>query len=206
MPRRAVLPDYLEPGLDVIFVGTAVGVRSAAVGGYYAGRGNQFWELLYRSGLTPVRLGPDRSADLLAGGLGLTDLAKRRASRRDAELLREDFDVASFIAKVDRLSPRWVAFNGKNAAEIVSRCLGEGRHVALGRQPWTIASSRVFVLPSTSGANSNPVALEGKASKLEWFRTFRRTMRRARAQRHADPPPVTRAGNATPARGRHAIR
>jgi TDG/mug DNA glycosylase family protein len=120
----------------------------------------------------------DRSADLLAGGLGLTDLAKRRASSRDAELLREDFDVASFIAKVERLSPRWVAFNGKKAAEIVSRYLGEGRYVALGGQSWTIATSRVFVLPSTSGANSNPAALEGKASKLDWFRALRRSIRR----------------------------
>ncbi len=89
MPRLAVLPDYLKPGLDAVFVGTAVGIRSAAVGGYYAGRGNQFWELLYRSGLTPVRLSPDGSGDILAYGLDLTDLAKRRASSRDAELLRE---------------------------------------------------------------------------------------------------------------------
>lgn len=206
MPRSTVLPDYLESGLDAVFVGTAVGIRSAAVGGYYAGRGNQFWDLLYRSGLTPARLGPDGSGDILAYGLGLTDLAKRRASSRDAELLREDFDVSAFIAKVERFSPRWVAFNGKTAAEVVSRYLGEGRHVALGRQPWTIATSRVFVLPSTSGANSNPAALEGKASKLDWYRAFRRTMRRAQARPQSDPLPVARAENATPARGRLATR
>jgi TDG/mug DNA glycosylase family protein len=181
MPRSTILPDYVEPGLDAIFVGTAVGIRSAAIGGYYAGRSNQFWELLYRSGLTPVRLCPERSGDLLGYGLGLTDLAKRRASSRDSELLREDFDVAAFMVKVERLSPRWVAFSGKTAAEVVSRYLGEGRHVALGRQTWTVATSRVFVLPSTSGANSNPVSLEGRASKLDWFRAFRRTMRGAQA-------------------------
>jgi TDG/mug DNA glycosylase family protein len=201
-----VLPDYLKPDLDAVFVGTAVGIRSAAVGGYYAGRGNQFWELLYQSGLTPVRLSPDCSGHILAYGLDLTDLAKRRASSRDSELLREDFDVAAFIAKVERLSPRWVAFNGKTPAEVVSRYLGEGRHVALGRQPWTVATSRVFVLPSTSGANSNPASLEGKASKLDWFRAFRRTMRPAQTQRSFDPAAVARTEKATPARGRRATR
>jgi TDG/mug DNA glycosylase family protein len=201
-----VLPDHLKPDLDAVFVGTAVGIRSAAVGGYYAGRGNQFWELLYRSGLTPVRLSPDGSGHILAYRLGLTDLAKRRASSSDSELLREDFDVAAFIAKVERLTPRWVAFNGKTAAEVVSRYLGEGRHVLLGRQPWTVATTRVFVLPSSSGANSNPASLEGRASKLDWFRAFRRTMRRAQTQRWSDPAPVARAEKATPARGRRATR
>jgi len=42
----AVLPDYLAPGLKVVFCGTAVGEQSAARGHYFAGRGNDFWRLL----------------------------------------------------------------------------------------------------------------------------------------------------------------
>jgi TDG/mug DNA glycosylase family protein len=37
-----VLPDVLEPGLRVVFCGTAVGAMSTQVGAYYAGCGNQF--------------------------------------------------------------------------------------------------------------------------------------------------------------------
>ena len=42
-----VLPDVLEPGLTVVFCGTAVGATSAQVRAYYAGRGNRFWEVLF---------------------------------------------------------------------------------------------------------------------------------------------------------------
>ena len=55
-----MLPDYLSPGLKVVFVGTAAGERSAARGHYYAGRGNKFWELLWEAGLTDDA-GPSRT-------------------------------------------------------------------------------------------------------------------------------------------------
>lgn len=45
-----VLDDVLAPNLRVVFCGTAVGVRSAARGHYYAGPGNDFWRLLHGSG------------------------------------------------------------------------------------------------------------------------------------------------------------
>jgi TDG/mug DNA glycosylase family protein len=38
------LPDYLALDLRVVFCGTAVSARSAEVGGYYAGPGNEFEE------------------------------------------------------------------------------------------------------------------------------------------------------------------
>ena len=41
------MPDYLAPGLDVLFVGINPGRRSAATGHHYAGPGNHFWPLLY---------------------------------------------------------------------------------------------------------------------------------------------------------------
>ena len=50
-----VLPDVLAPDLRVVFVGTAAGARSAAVGHYYAGPGNRFWHTLHEIGLTPRR-------------------------------------------------------------------------------------------------------------------------------------------------------
>ena len=75
----SVLPDVLKPGLRVVFCGTAVGSKSARAGAYYAGRGNQFWSVLYRVGLTPRQLEPQEFRLLLQYGIGLTDLAKRRS-------------------------------------------------------------------------------------------------------------------------------
>jgi TDG/mug DNA glycosylase family protein len=171
-----VLPDYLAPGLRAIFVGTAAGHASAARGHYYAGPGNEFWSLLADAGLTAEYLGPDRDAEILGFGLGLTDLAKLRAASRDAELARSDFHVPALIAKMEQLAPRWVAFHGKTSAVEVSRALGHGRHVALGRQAWSIGQSRLFVLPSASGANRSTEHLEGKPSRLAWFTEFRREL------------------------------
>ena len=56
--RRAtqVLPDYLRPGLDVVFVGINPGLSSAAAGHHYAGRTNHFWPLLYEAGFVPEPL------------------------------------------------------------------------------------------------------------------------------------------------------
>ena len=44
------LPDVLRDNLDVVFVGTAAGRRSAELGVYYAHSGNYFWRTLWQSG------------------------------------------------------------------------------------------------------------------------------------------------------------
>jgi TDG/mug DNA glycosylase family protein len=175
-----VLPDHLAPGLTAIFVGTAAGEASARRGHYYAGPGNEFWQLLADAGLTPEFLGPERDAEVLAHGLGLTDVAKHR-SGNDAVLAARDFDVDALVAKVARHRPVWVAFTSKGAAQVVSRALGRGRFVSVGRQAWTIGASRVFVLPSPSGSNRSPAVLEGKASRLDWYREFREVMQATRS-------------------------
>ena len=47
------LPDYLRKGMKLILVGANPGDRSARVGHYYAGRSNQFWSIMYESGVLP---------------------------------------------------------------------------------------------------------------------------------------------------------
>jgi TDG/mug DNA glycosylase family protein len=63
-----VLPDLLQPGLRVVFCGTAVGRQSAAVGAYYAHPNNRFWRILYQTGLTPLLLEPHQFRDLPSYG------------------------------------------------------------------------------------------------------------------------------------------
>lgn len=141
-----VLPDVIAQDLKVIFCGTAVGPTSARLGVYYARRGNQFWDVLFRIGLTPTRLQPEEFRYLLKYGVGLTDLAKKR-SGTDDEIATTEFDLAGLRLKVKSFGPKALAFNGKKAAQAFY-----DRPVDYGRQPEPIRMTAMFVLPSTSGA------------------------------------------------------
>ena len=148
MPRRTerhVLPDLLQPGLALVFCGTAAGKRSAAEQAYYAHPGNLFWRALHTSGLTPRLLAPAEFPLLPQFGIGLTDLAKRH-SGNDAELPPDAFDAPALFARIERHAPRLLAFTSKNAARAAL-----GRAVDYGLQGEAIGGTRVFVLPSPSG-------------------------------------------------------
>lgn len=140
-----ILPDVLQPGLRLVFCGTAAGRRSAADGAYYAHPGNFFWRTLYAVGLTPRLYAPAEFMQLPALGIGLTDLAKRH-SGNDDQLPADAFDVTALHDKMARFTPRVIAFTSKNAAQAA---LGHAVHYGLQEQP--LASSDVFVLPSPSG-------------------------------------------------------
>ncbi|MDQ3571533.1 MAG: mismatch-specific DNA-glycosylase [Actinomycetota bacterium] len=143
-----LVEDVLAPGLRVVFCGTALGNRSAQVKAYYAGPGNKFWRTLHDTGLTPVRVEPQEYPRLLDHGIGLTDICKTR-SGSDQEVGRDAFDVPRLIEQLECYSPRWIAFNGKNAGRA-----GLERPVEYGVQPERIGDTSCFVLPSTSGAAS----------------------------------------------------
>lgn len=167
-----MLPDYLAPNLRAVFVGTAAGERSAMVKHYYAGRGNKFWELLWEAGLTGDRiLNPDRDSRILEYGVGLTDVAKGVAASTDSKLSKTDFDVPGFVHKIEEFQPGCVAFNGKTAAGVVAKYLGESKPDH-GLAAFRIASSDVWVLPSSSGSNNDPSRFLPKSSKAEWWREF----------------------------------
>jgi double-stranded uracil-DNA glycosylase len=162
------LPDYLAPGLDIIFVGINPGEQSARAGHYYANPRNPFWLLLHRAGLTPRQLRPDEDHLLLTFGCGLTDIVKR-PSRGLADLASAEFRRGRPVLeeKLLRYQPRIVCFNSKTG---FVNFFGAGIFRRFGRQDVTIGASRVFVLPSTSPANAGtPVA-----AKLRYFRALRR--------------------------------
>jgi TDG/mug DNA glycosylase family protein len=142
------LPDVLSQDLQVVFCGTAAGRRSAEVGAYYAGRGNKFWRTLYQIGLTPRLLEPAEFPLLSQYGIGLTDIAKTY-SGADKGLRIAHFDREGLRHKIEHFAPRAFAFNGKKAAREFY-----GREVAYGQQAQPIATTTIFVLPSTSGAAS----------------------------------------------------
>ncbi|MBU2009132.1 MAG: mismatch-specific DNA-glycosylase [Chloroflexi bacterium] len=141
-----VLEDVLEPGLRVVFCGVAAGPRSACEGAYYAEPRNQFWDILHKIGLTPRRLKPHEFRALLGFGVGLTDLVKDKAgSDRSIRVSQSNIDVLR--RKIDAVTPKALAFNGKRAAEAFFR------HPAqYGKQPESVGLTAMWVLPSTSPA------------------------------------------------------
>jgi double-stranded uracil-DNA glycosylase len=140
-----LVPDLLEPGLTLVFCGTAPSVVSARANAYYANPGNQFWPTLHRVGLTPTLFKPSEYPNLLALGIGLTDLCKT-ISGNDDELPGHALDAGALKRKILRHRPRRLAFTSKNAARWYF-----GRSVEYGLQQERIGDTECFVLCSTSG-------------------------------------------------------
>lgn len=160
-----VLPDVLAPGLSVVFAAPAVGECAADRGHYYAGPNNAFWRLLHESGLSPRLLEPVEDTTLPTYGVGLADVVK---DSHDVTEGGPAFAVDSFVTRIERWSPQWVAFNGKMVGQAVARALGH-REPTLGSVEWTIGGAEVFVLPSSSGANRRR-DYDGRATRLDWWR------------------------------------
>ncbi|CAN0452245.1 unnamed protein product [Discosporangium mesarthrocarpum] len=147
----AILPDVLEPGLTTVFCGSAASSASARLNAYYAGPGNRFWQALFEAGLTPALLAPEEFRQLPEFGIGVTDLAKHE-SGMDIVLSSQAYDADGLLEKIESFRPRHLGFTGKRPAGIF---LLEALGVTLkdyGEQPVTIGATRIFVLPSPSGA------------------------------------------------------
>jgi double-stranded uracil-DNA glycosylase len=155
------LPDYLRPGMKMIIVGHNPGDRSARVGHYYAGRGNEFWPLLYESGVLPELLEHRDDKRMIEFGIGMTDLVKR-PTRGIEELHREEYAEGRILLsqKLEQFAPQIIAFNGKTTFENFAQ-----RPCKLGLQKDRLYGAQVFVLPSTSAQNAI-----GYGTKLRFFR------------------------------------
>jgi len=162
----SILPDTLGADLKVVFCGTVVGNESAVRGHYYSKSGNSFWELLHQAGFTPRQLRPDEDGTLPGFGIGVTDLVKEVAQSHDRGL---DFANASSVAgHIEQFAPTWIPFNSKTAGAEAAKALGRGKP-RLGIAPWRIGHTRVFVLPSSSGANRGAKGLDGRAARIDWW-------------------------------------
>ncbi|KQX57408.1 MULTISPECIES: G/U mismatch-specific DNA glycosylase [unclassified Streptomyces] len=139
-------------GLSVLFCGINPGLMTAATGHHFARPGNRFWPVLHLSGFTPRQLRPDEQEELLAYGLGITNVVARATARAD-ELTREEFREGGRIlsAKVERLAPRWLAVVGVTAY----RTAFDEPKAVIGPQRRTIGTTRVWALPNPSGLNAH---------------------------------------------------
>jgi TDG/mug DNA glycosylase family protein len=143
-------PDILATGLQVIFCGINPATTAEADGHNFSNRSNRFWEVLYRSGFTDVRLRPEDERSLLTYGCGITAVVTR-ATPRASDVSADEFlsSRAAFEAKVHRYEPRALAFLGKRA---IAAMLATP-HIAFGRQSFDFAGTTTWVLPNPSGLN-----------------------------------------------------
>lgn len=147
-----IIPDLLQPGLRLVFCGSALGTASAMAKAYYAKPGNKFWPTLHAVGLTPHRFAPSDYPALLDLGIGLTDLNKTQSGNDDV-LAPEHDDVAGLAARIEQYRPAILAFTAKRPAQVFLRAsFGLQGPPAYGLQPQRIGRTRLFVLPSTSGS------------------------------------------------------
>jgi len=146
------IPDLIAPGLDVLFCGINPGLYSAAIGRHFGRPGNRFWPALHRGGFTPRLFQPADQDQLLALGLGITNVVDRGSARAD-ELTAAELRAGgvALAAKVVRYAPRWLAVLGVTAY----RDAFDERKASTGRQDRTIGPTRVWVLPNPSGLNAS---------------------------------------------------
>ena len=172
MEELVTLPDYLEMGLDIVFVGLNPSLPSVAVGHYFANPRNRFWPAMNLSGLVDRELSPEQDGSLLADGIGFTDVVKRPTAMGSG-LKAADFRQWSPVLKEKLLKyqPRIACFHGVTAYNAYLRYTEEVRENAeLGLQVRTIADTRVFVTPNPSPANAT-YSLDDLAG---WYRRLKR--------------------------------
>jgi double-stranded uracil-DNA glycosylase len=150
--RKAPLGPLVAPDLTLLFVGINPSLRSQEVGHHFARPGNRFWPALHAAGITPRRLRPEEDGELLALGIGVTNIASRgtrAASELSDDELREG--ARELDALVAATAPRLVAVVGITAYRIA---FGRGS-ARFGLQEETIGGRPVWVLPNPSGLNAH---------------------------------------------------
>ena len=158
------LPDYINPGVKVLFVGINPGLRSATVGHHFAGYSNRLWKLLRESHLVPEPLTYQDDWRLPQWGIGLTNIVSRPTSGSN-ELTPKDYQKgrARLATKIREYRISVVALLGVTLFPMLfppnpsqrSRSRQKPAKPQLGLQAQTFAGAKVFLLPNPSGRNAH---------------------------------------------------
>jgi double-stranded uracil-DNA glycosylase len=160
------LPDYLRPGLDLVFIGINPGLYSVQREHYFARSTSRFWPAFSASKLSErVRrtlhtntLRPEHDAQLLCLGIGFTDVVKR-PSANAADLSPSDFEkgVPRLLEKLQRYAPRVACFHGLTAYRPFLKLALRSTDASpvLGPQPGVVSATRLYVVPNPSPANAH---------------------------------------------------
>ncbi|WP_216892287.1 G/U mismatch-specific DNA glycosylase [Nocardia alni] len=146
------IPDLLAPDLRVLFCGINPGLWSGATGHHFARPGNRFWPTLFRSGFTPRLFRPDEQRELLALGLGITNVAARTTAKAEELTSQELREGGRMLTdRVRQYRPHVLAVLGLGAYRTA---FGRPR-TTVGRQSETLGTTAIWVLPNPSGLNAH---------------------------------------------------
>jgi len=160
------LPDYLDYGLDLVFIGINPGLYSVSRGHYFARTNSRFWPAFSASKLSrDIRhslgictLKPEHDHVLPTFGVGLTDVIKR-PSANAAELSPEEFQEWSplLLEKLQMYRPLVACFHGLSGFRPFLKygLMCPDRKPALGPQPERVGTVRLYVVPNPSPANAH---------------------------------------------------
>jgi TDG/mug DNA glycosylase family protein len=157
------LPDLVQPGLRLLWVGISPGLWSVAVQAHFAHPANRFWPALHSARIIdhPIRVSTgmsDQDRRYFTGlGMGIASLAPR-ATEPDAVTpadLRAGWKRLADLVKLHE--PQVVAICG-----ITGYQLARGRRgaIAPGRQQERLEGAAVWTVPNPSVANPHVSILE----------------------------------------------
>lgn len=151
------IPDHLDYGLTIVFIGFNPSLRSGEVGHHYANPRNNFWRILERSGLTPRLYTASEDGELLKLGYGFTNIVAR-PTRGVEDITREEYNEGRDLLrqKLERYRPRIACFVGKGVYTEFSRRKQAGWGFQEGTEP-VVDGVREFVAPSSSGLVRMPM-------------------------------------------------
>jgi TDG/mug DNA glycosylase family protein len=180
----ATVDDLLPDDLALLFVGINPGLWTAAVNAHFARPGNRFWPALHRAGITgrlvdaSAGLPETDRADLLAAGVGITNLVPVATARADELSAAQLLDGgARLLGLVQDRAPRVVAMLGVTAYR---QAFGRRRTV-IGPQEDDLGGTELWVLGNPSGLNAH----ETVDSLAQWYR---RAAQAAGVPLHEVPP------------------
>lgn len=158
------LPDHIDYGLKILFVGINPSVRSAQLGHHYAGYSNRFWKLLNEAKFVDVPLTYHDDWRLPEWGYGLTNIIDQPTAGIQ-DLTAQDYlkGRTRLLDKAQHYQPRIIALLGITMKNIL---LSRDLKTSLDRKKSQISSpiglqhqdfggSLVFVLPNPSGRNAH---------------------------------------------------
>ena len=164
------LPDYISPGVEILFVGINPGLRSAQTGHHFAGYSNRFWKLLFQSTLISEPLTYQEDWRLPEWKLGITNIISRPSAGIDAlSPIEYRRGRAGLERKLARFQPRLVALLGVTILRIL---FPNEHHAELGLTRVHLAATPIFLLPNPSGRNAH----YSYAHMLAAFRSLRATI------------------------------
>ncbi|MEY8744029.1 mismatch-specific DNA-glycosylase [Bacillales bacterium AN1005] len=144
-----MIPDHVEPGLSILFIGFNPSITSGETGHHYAYKGNRFWRILERSGLTPRLYQTEEDGELLKLGYGFTNIVARPTKGME-DITREEYAEGREILKqkLEQYRPDIACFVGKGVYTQYSK----RTKVEWGFQDDPVVPEiHEFVAPSSSG-------------------------------------------------------